>query len=104
MFFIAFQIRDWLTVLETMLKQQVVIVGDSEDVLLLLEKQKVLSFSFLFVPVNDPVLVHRFRGGGRREVKRQGKGPGGWHQKSSKPPRSRNAAVEYSIVAVIGLS
>ena len=86
-----------------MLKQQVVIVGDSEDVLLLLEKQKVLSFSF-FLPVNDPVLVHRFPGGGRREVKRQGKGPGGWHQKSSKPPRSRNAAVEYSIVAVIGLS
>uniref|UniRef100_A0A0N8BMF8 Dystrophin major muscle n=2 Tax=Daphnia magna TaxID=35525 RepID=A0A0N8BMF8_9CRUS len=34
------QIRDWLTVLETMLKQQVAIVGDSDDVLQLLEKQK----------------------------------------------------------------
>ncbi|XP_046644687.1 utrophin-like isoform X8 [Daphnia pulicaria] len=34
------QIRDWLTVLETMLKQQVAIVGDSDDVLMLLEKQK----------------------------------------------------------------
>jgi hypothetical protein len=48
LFFIAFQIRDWLTVLETMLKQQVVIVGDSEDVLLLLEKQKVLCFLFFY--------------------------------------------------------
>lgn len=36
-----FQIRDWLTVLETMLKQQVAIVGDSDDVIQLLEKQKV---------------------------------------------------------------
>jgi len=34
------QIRDWLTVLETMQKQQVIIAGDGDDVLQLLEKQK----------------------------------------------------------------
>lgn len=44
-FLLSTQIRDWLTVLETMLKQQVAIVGDSDDVLQLLEKQKVLTVS-----------------------------------------------------------
>lgn len=35
------QIRDWLTYEEEMLKQQSVIVGDVDDILQVLDKQKV---------------------------------------------------------------
>jgi hypothetical protein len=45
-------------VLETMLKQQVAIVGDSDDVLMLLEKQKVRSTCrFLFHPLLTRLLL-----------------------------------------------
>lgn len=37
----SFQIRDWLTVVEEMLRQQVVVVGDVDDILRVLDKQKV---------------------------------------------------------------
>ena len=43
---LLFQIRDWLTVLESMLKQQVAVVGEADDVLQLLEKQKVSSNNY----------------------------------------------------------
>ena len=37
----SFQIRDWLTLEEEMLRQQAVVVGDVEDILQVLDKQKV---------------------------------------------------------------
>lgn len=37
----TFQIRDWLTLEEEMLRQQAVIVGDVDDILQVLDKQKV---------------------------------------------------------------
>ena len=36
-----FQIRDWLTLEEAMLRQQIASVGDVTDILQLLDKQKV---------------------------------------------------------------
>ena len=36
-----FQIRDWLTLEEEMLRQQAVVVGDVDDILQVLDKQKV---------------------------------------------------------------
>jgi len=36
-----FQIRDWLTLEEDMLRQQAVVVGDVDDILQVLDKQKV---------------------------------------------------------------
>jgi hypothetical protein len=37
----VFQIRDWLTLEEEMLRQQAVVVGDVDDILQVLDKQKV---------------------------------------------------------------
>lgn len=77
------QIRDWLTVLETMLKQQVAIVGDSDDVLQLLEKQKVCVASFFFLPVSFVVNVRE----DKREASLEGKGQkvGGFPLDFSRP-------------------
>lgn len=44
------QIRDWLTVEEGMLRQQSVVVGDVDEIMHLLDKQKV-SLSFLNINV-----------------------------------------------------
>jgi hypothetical protein len=41
---VSFQIRDWLTLEEEMLRQQAVVVGDVEDILQVLDKQKVRHF------------------------------------------------------------
>jgi hypothetical protein len=54
----SFQIRDWLTLEEEMLRQQAVVVGDVDDILQVLDKQKVRRFSctggnFLTLPLND---------------------------------------------------
>lgn len=43
-FFLSLQIRDWLTVHEEMLRQQAVVVGDVDEILQLLEKQRVSKF------------------------------------------------------------
>lgn len=53
---VGFQIRDWLTVEEEMLRQQAVVVGDVDEIIQLIDKQKV-SFSksirstFFYFPV-----------------------------------------------------
>jgi len=39
------QIRDWLTVEEGMLRQQSVVVGDVDEIMHLLDKQKVSQLS-----------------------------------------------------------
>lgn len=41
------QIRDWLTVEEEMLRQQAVVVGDVDEILHLLDKQKVSRLSMI---------------------------------------------------------
>lgn len=53
------QIRDWLTVEEEMLRQQSVVVGDVDEIMHLLDKQKVrkllkVIFVFLSARVNVP--------------------------------------------------
>jgi hypothetical protein len=47
----VFQIRDWLTLEEEMLRQQAVIVGDVDDILQVLDKQKVsyIHFTCLYI-------------------------------------------------------
>lgn len=45
-----FQIRDWLTVEEEMLRQQAVVVGDVDEIIQLIDKQKVSFRKFLLSP------------------------------------------------------
>lgn len=55
--FIYFQIRDWLTLEEEMLRQQAVVVGDVDDILQVLDKQKVR----LYINMSRCVRVAAFR-------------------------------------------
>lgn len=44
-YLVTLQIRDWLTVEEEMLRQQSVVVGDVDEIMHLLDKQKVSPLS-----------------------------------------------------------
>lgn len=47
------QIRDWLTVEEGMLRQQSVVVGDVDEIMHLLDKQKVSQLSRIIVCIQQ---------------------------------------------------
>jgi hypothetical protein len=49
-----FQIRDWLTLEEAMLRQQIASVGDVTDILQLLDKQKVSVKAVFLVAPSTP--------------------------------------------------